>query len=494
MAHKLIQLLHGSTRDSLALQELQRMTRDGVDVVLIADIMARAHRVLRQLGLDPSDTTAEEVYLALMSAVQTEQWRTLLSGTEFVLLDVDGQIISFHPVDVINNYHHQLPLEKRRTAFAKQGLSWEITRRYKEHANTQEERVKAVASSAHWATEEPPFCQTEPDKPAVLTIGDIATEAFITLGRESVDIIGTKPRQKIALDLGARIACHNTAIQDAVGGAANAAVALARLGMQAGLMAWLGDDTASRRSLAHLRSQGIDMSGVAIKKNARSHYHYVLRHGLERTILANYENFEYRWREPACKPDWIYLGMISDKSQVLHESLLDYLTRYPEVSFAFVPGPSHFEWGAKKLAGLYARADVLILNMNEAMIVTKRPVRNVNVLLKQLLALGAKSVIITDGLKGAYATDGEYTYRIPAYPDAKDPVDRTGAGDAFAATIVAELARGRNLQEALQHAPINSMSVVGELGAQAGLLTAQQVEEYSKRAPSEYEVKQTPLV
>ena len=37
------------------------------------------------------------------------------------------------------------------------------------------------------------------------------------------------------------------------------------------------------------------------------------------------------------------------------------------------------------------------------------------------------------------------------------------------------------------------MSVVGELGAQAGLLTAQQVEEYNKQAPDEYEVKQTPL-
>ena len=144
MAHKLIQLLHGSTRDSLALQELQRMTRDGVDVVLIADIMARAHRVLRQLGLDPSDTTAEEVYLALMSAVQTEQWRTLLSGTEFVLLDVDGQIISFHPVDVINNYHHQIPFGKQQVSQGRVGLGREITRRYRDHPATYNKAVERV--------------------------------------------------------------------------------------------------------------------------------------------------------------------------------------------------------------------------------------------------------------------------------------------------------------------------------------------------------------
>lgn len=492
MAHKLIQLLNGSVRDSLALGELQRMTRDGVDVVLIADIITQANTVLRRLGLDPADTTAEEVYSALMSSVQTGQWQTLLTDTDFVLLDVDGQIISFHPIDVIDNYHYQLDFAMRRTDLAQRSLGWEITRRYKEHSGTRSEHVEAVASKANWTAEEPPFCQIEPDKPVVLTIGDIATESLITLGREGVDVTGAKPRQKITLDLGARIACRSNIVQDAAGGAANAAVALSKLGIQVALMSWLGDDASAQHSLDYLRDRGVDMSGVSIKRDSRSNYHYILHHGLERTILANYENFDYRWSEPVCKPDWIYLGMISGESEELHGSLLEYLAKYPEISFAFAPGPAHFEWGAKRLAGLYERADVLIMNIDEAMIVTRRPVRSVAVLLKQLLGLGAKSVIITDGLKGSYATDGEYTYSISAYPDAKEPVDRTGAGDAFAATIVAELALGKSMKEALERAPINSMNVVGELGAQAGLLDAQEIEVYLKNRPDEYAIKQKP--
>ena len=71
MAHKLITLLGGGSADSLAIRELQLLARDGVDVRLIADILSKAHLVMRRLGLDPNDTTAEEVYYALISAVAT---------------------------------------------------------------------------------------------------------------------------------------------------------------------------------------------------------------------------------------------------------------------------------------------------------------------------------------------------------------------------------------------------------------------------------------
>lgn len=493
MAHKLVSLLEGTTGESLALQELRRMTKDGVDIELIAEIMVRAHTVLRRLGLNPADVTAQEVYNALLSAVETEQWLSLLDNTEFVLLEVDGQVISFHPVDVVNNYHHQLPLEERQASFARRGLGWEITKRYKEHVGTKDDRVVAVAERTSWPTEEPLFCKIEQPKPTVLTIGDVATEALITLGKEGVEVLGSKPRQKLALNLGARIDAHSAATLDAAGGAANSAVSMSRLGMQPALMAWLGDDASGKQSLAYLRQQGIDMSGVVVKKRARSHYHYVLRHGLERTILANYESFEYTWRQPICQPDWIYLSMISGDSEQLHDDLLTYLTTHKDVKFAFQPGASHIEKGLEAFKGLYARSDVVIMNMDEAMSLTNRTVRSAGVLMKQLLKLGPKIMVITDGLKGAYASDGETLYYVPHFPDADTPVDRTGAGDAFASTLVAELAKGASLTDVLLKAPINSMNVVGHLGAQAGLLNSQELENLLRSAPEDYVVSEKPL-
>jgi hypothetical protein len=48
------------------------------------------------------------------------------------------------------------------------------------------------------------------------------------------------------------------------------------------------------------------------------------------------------------------------------------------------------------------------------------------------------------------------------------------------------LALGKSVSEALQWGPINSMSVVQEIGAQKGLLTRNKLEEFLKNAPAEY--------
>lgn len=488
MAHNLITLLEGDTADALVLQELRSMTRDGVDVRLIADILAKAHLVMRRLGLDPADTTAEEVYGALLSAVRTEQWLSLLNETEYVLLEVDDAVISFNPVDVVNNYHFELPIDKRQTTAAKRGLGWEITRRYQSHPQTNEERVTRAAERAKWPVEEPQFCKVTLGKPSILTVGDIATEALITLGKDDVEIIVSSGSQKIAIDLGAKIAAQSAEVQDAVGGAANAAVAFAQLDVQPSLMSWLGGDTVGRQSLEYLRRCGVDMSGVVLQKAARSNYHYVLRQGAERTIIAQYEDYNYRWHDPVCIPDWVYLSMISGDSWSLHEELVAYLEKYPSIKLAFQPGATHIEWGKEKLADIYSRSEIVIMNVEEAMAVTGRTAKNIKPLLKELHALGPNIVAITDGPRGAQIFDGTTIYAVPKYPDPAKPIDRTGAGDAFASTLVAGLAKEMSLKDALLRAPVNSMNVVQHVGAQGGLLNARDIEAHIKSAPTDYRV------
>jgi ribokinase len=75
---------------------------------------------------------------------------------------------------------------------------------------------------------------------------------------------------------------------------------------------------------------------------------------------------------------------------------------------------------------------------------------------------------------------------MPNYPDPKPPLDRTGAGDAFASTIAAALMLGESLETALRWAPINSMSVVQQMGAQAGLLSREELQRYLDTAPEDY--------
>ena len=83
---------------------------------------------------------------------------------------------------------------------------------------------------------------------------------------------------------------------------------------------------------------------------------------------------------------------------------------------------------------------------------------------------------------------------VPVFPDDGPVEDRTGAGDAFAATLVAGLVSGRLLDEALVRAPVNSMRVVQRVGSQAGLLDGATIEALLAAAPAGYRVRELTTV
>lgn len=68
----------------LTLRQLEDITgRKGVDVALISEIIAKAHHGAQQLGLDPPDYSAEELYWALVNRVKKDDARLAkqLGGT-----------------------------------------------------------------------------------------------------------------------------------------------------------------------------------------------------------------------------------------------------------------------------------------------------------------------------------------------------------------------------------------------------------------------------
>ena len=144
------------------------------------------------------------------------------------------------------------------------------------------------------------------------------------------------------------------------------------------------------------------------------------------------------------------------------------------------------EAGVERLKRIYKRTEVLILNREEAVLVSGGNYDDIHDLLNRLHAYGPKIVVITDGPDGAYVSDGPKRLKMPLYPDPKPPFERTGAGDAFASTFVAAIIKGNTLEGALQWAPINSMDVVQYMGAQEGLLDETQLEQYLQKAPEWY--------
>lgn len=323
----------------------------------------------------------------------------------------------------------------------------------------------------------------------VLSIGDVVTDAFIKLLDDRATTYENEKGKWLAMPFGMKVPFHHAEVIAGVGNAANAAVSFERLGLQSGLISNVGSDQFGREIISTLDENGVDTRFVHINKKKVTNYHYVLWYKEERTILINHEEYDYKWprfRE-SDDPRWVYFSSISKNAlDTYHDHVMDWLDANPDVKLAFQPGTFQMEAGVDRLKRLYARAEVLVLNREEAVYVTGGNYDDVHDLMNRFHHLGTKIVVITDGPAGAYASDGENRFKMPLYPDPAPPVERTGAGDAFASTFVAAIMKGNTIEGALQWAPINSMNVVQHVGAQAGLLTEHELGELLKVAPEWY--------
>lgn len=323
----------------------------------------------------------------------------------------------------------------------------------------------------------------------VLAIGDVVTDAFIKLFDDRAQTYQNEQGKWLAMPFATKVPFDHAEVIEAVGNAANAAVSFARLGLNSGLISNVGGDSQGRDILRALHDKGVDSRFVIVNPNKISNYHYVLWYKEERTILIKHEEYDYHW--PRFRdidiPEWVYFSSISKNAlEKYHDLVSDWLTDNPDVKLAFQPGTYQLEAGAERLKELYKRTEVLVLNREEAVMVSGGNRDDMHDLMNRLHELGPKIVVITDGPDGAFASDKEQRFRMPPYPDPAPPFERTGAGDAFASTFVAAIIAGNTIEGALQWAPINSMNVVQHTGAQKGLLTHKELEDFLKKAPEWY--------
>jgi len=89
---------------------------------------------------------------------------------------------------------------------------------------------------------------------------------------------------------------------------------------------------------------------------------------------------------------------------------------------------------------------------------------------RQLLARGARGVVVTLGKAGALSLDAQARWHAPGFN--VQAVDTTAAGDAFNGGLACALARGEALPGAMRYANAVAALSVTKLGAQPSLPTA----------------------
>lgn len=326
-----------------------------------------------------------------------------------------------------------------------------------------------------------------------LAIGDVVIDDFIELKDVRIDQDadeGDLGSDEICFRFGDKVEFESSVVVPAVGNSSNAAVAAHRLGLNAASYTNIGDDKRGQEVLDAIRAEGMTTDYVNVQAGKSTNYHYVLRYGPERTILVKHEDFDYQLPEIDPAPRYIYFSSIGENALDFHHEIADY-RKSNNTKLVFQPGTFQIKLGLEKLGYLYETADLFFCNKEEAKMILHSNTDEIPELMREMKSkTGDGIVCITDGANGSYAYDGDKGWFIPMYPDPAPPVDRTGAGDSFSSTFTTALALGLDISTALSWGPINSMSVVQHIGAQAGLLTRPELESLLEHAPDYYKPQQ----
>lgn len=306
----------------------------------------------------------------------------------------------------------------------------------------------------------------------IITIGSATVDVFVKTASDELIDIKTSTSEEVftCYPLGSKILIKDLQFMTG-GGGTNTAVSFARLGLKTAYLGNLGGDANGKGVVDELKKEKIDFIGTIGKQ--QTNYSVILDSiGHDRTILVYRDASEYldfaKLNKGRLKAKWFYFSSMTGKSFGAAAKLMEYASKN-RIKVAYNPSTYQVKDGAKNLKPLLSRTDVLIFNNEEAAILTgMRKESDIELLLEAVRKLGPKIVVITDGPKGAYCSDGMNIYSIT--PRKIKIVETTGAGDAFASSFIAGLAKGNDIEFSMRLALANAESVIQHYGAKNKLL------------------------
>lgn len=321
-----------------------------------------------------------------------------------------------------------------------------------------------------------------PEQYDVISIGDATMDMFLGLNTVGSRVCA-KDTDRCVLQLSYADKIEADFQEFATGGnSANLAIGASRLGLNCAFYTVIGEDEIADILTHTFQKEGVSDEYVLRQKGGKTNFHVVLNHEAERTIIIYHNKRAYRF--PKLKPSrWMYYSSMGEGFQSIQPAMISYVKQHG-VKLGFNPGTIQLKAGYKVLEPVIRETEVLILNKEEAhrLLGAKHDGIDWKALLHTLHQLGCKQVVITDGPNGAYAYDGTKYWYMPIFE--VPVIERTGAGDSFSTGVIAAMACGEKMEQALRWGAFNSASVIQEIGPQKGLLTKSQMQKYLKNNPT----------
>ena len=347
--------------------------------------------------------------------------------------------------------------------------------------------------------------------PSIITIGGAVRDiTFLTDEGRVIETPENLTEQALlGFEYGAKIKSREVYFNFG-GGACNTAATLSKLGLKTAVCSRVGNDTDGEFIISNLKKRKISANLIQLDKQKRTGFSLVVvnknkKSGKvknaagekgERVIFVYKgagDNLKINSQKILSqKPDWFYItSLAGDWEKTL--SGISKLAKKNKIKIAINPGADQIKAGLKKLRDILAATEILILNRDEAIELvgskagnkklSNAKLNNIKFLISELLKAGPRAVVVTDGQEGAYAGA---IFKNPPDPllqrgkskilfspaSSDERVDATGAGDAFGSAFVGGyILNNGDLKTALKFGIVNSGSVVGEYGAENGILS-----------------------
>jgi ribokinase len=255
------------------------------------------------------------------------------------------------------------------------------------------------------------------------------------------------------------------------GKGANQATAAARAGATVRMIGQVGDDSFGYFARAALVAGGVDCAGIATSSRPSGIAVIGIDRAAENQIMvASGANLDTR------------ADQVADADLVPGTTLLCQNEVRSDATFALLKRAK--TRGARTILNLAPAGEVpgqvldalgyLVVNEIEGRAAAGRRGGAVAAFARELALRHGLTCVVTLGAGGALAIGPNLAQRIAALPI--DPVDTTGAGDAFVGVLAASLDLGHDLGTSLRRASVAAGLACTRFGAQTSQPTAAQIE------------------